>query len=155
MILSYYPDTDTLDVRFRLPEKTAHDTLSSAEEAARKRAQEASVGPPEVAEVETYEADSSGQTLAHYREGRLVEMTIEHASRRAPESWDLASLRREAAQVAASTGRVVESVTHDLIHDRTSFQTGELGPQSPHTSDEAVQEYNRMIDEIEKTSAAA
>jgi hypothetical protein len=78
-------------------------------------------------------------------------MSIEHASRRAPESWDLASLRREAAQVAASTGRVVESVTHDLIHDRTSFQTGELGPQSPHTSDEAVQEYNRMIDEIEKT----
>ena len=155
MILSYYPDTDTLDVRFRLPGKNAHDTLSSAEEAARKRAQEASVGPPEVEEVETYEADSSGQTLAHYREGRLVEMTIEHASRRAPESWDLASLRREAAQVAALTGRVVESVTHDLIHDRTSFQTGELGPQSPHTSDEAVQEYNRMIDEIEKTSAAA
>lgn len=155
MILSYYPDTDTLDIRFRLPEKTAHDTLSSAEEAARKMTQEASAGPPEVEEVKTYEADSSGQTLVHYREGRLEEMTIEHASRRAPESWDIASLRREAAQVAASTGRVVESVTHDLIHDRTSFQTGELGPQSPHTSDKAVQEYNRMIDEIEKTSAAA
>lgn len=155
MILSYYPDTDTLDVRFRIPEKSTHDTLSSAEEAARKMAQEASIGPPEVEEVETYEADSSGQTLAHYREGRLEEMTIEHASRRAPESWDIASLRREAAQVAASTGRVVESVTHDLIHERTSFQTGELGPQSPHTSDEAVREYNQMVDEIAQASATA
>lgn len=153
MILSYYPDTDTLDIRFRTPAKTRHETLSSAEETARKMAQEASVGPPEVEDVETYEADSSGQTLAHYREGRLEEMTIEHASRRAPESWDIASLRREAAQVAASTGRIVESVTHDLIHDRTSFQTGERGPQSPHTSDDAVQEYNQMIDEIETASS--
>lgn len=155
MILSYYPDTDTLDIRFRLPEKTTHDTLSSAEEAARDMAQDAVVGPPEAEEAETYEADSSGQTLAHYREGRLEEMTIEHASRRAPKSWDIASLRREAAQVAASTGRVVESVTHDLVHDRTSFQTGELGPQSPHTSDEAVRAFNQMIDEIETASATA
>jgi hypothetical protein len=59
MILTYYSDTDTVDVRFRLPKKTAHDTLSTAEEAARKRAQEACVDPPEVEEVETYEADSS------------------------------------------------------------------------------------------------
>ncbi|MFB6230995.1 MAG: hypothetical protein ABEL04_07545 [Salinibacter sp.] len=57
--------------------------------------------------------------------------------------------------MAATTGRIVESVTHDLRRDRTSFQTGDLGPQSPHTSDEAVQEYNQMIDEIGKTSAAA
>ena len=106
-------------------------------------------------ETETFEADPSGQPLAHYREDRLEELTIEHASRRAPAAWGVESLRREAAQVAATTGRIVESVTHDLRRDRTSFQTGDLGPQSPHTSDEAVQEYNRMIDEIEKTSAAA
>lgn len=43
----------------------------------------------------------------------------------------------------------------DLRRDRTSFQTGELGPRSPHMSDEAVQVFNRMIDEIETISAAA
>lgn len=155
MILSYYPDTDILDVRFRLPEKTTHDTPASAVEAARESAQEASKSPANVEAVETHEADPSGRTLAHYREGRLEEMTIEGASRRAPKDWDIESLRREAAQVAASTGRIVESVTRDLIHDRTSFQTGDLGPQSPHTSDEAVREYNQMIDEIETASAAA
>jgi len=148
MILIYYPDTDTLDVRFR-----GFETPSSGEQVYASEGLDAFAS--ETDETSTFEADPSGQTLAHYREDRLEELTIEHASRRAPESWDIASLRREAAQVAASTGRVVESVMHDLIHDRTSFQTGELGPQSPHTSDDAVQEYNQMIDEIEKTSAAA
>lgn len=154
MILTYYPDTDTLDVDFRDPSVRSSEsppTKEKAMEAAREIVQDSD----EQVETETYEADPSGQTLAHYREGRLEELTIEHASRRAPAAWGIESLRREAAQVAATTGRIVESVTHDLLHDRTSFQTGERGPQSPHTSDEAVREYNQMIDEVEAASAAA
>ena len=154
MILTYYPDTDTLDVAFRIPERRRADTQQEAQQAARELVQEFAE-QSQSGEVETYEADSSGQTLAHYRAGRLEELTIEHATHRAPSDWEIESLRREAAQVAASTGRIVESVTHNLIQERTSFQTGELGPHSPHTSDEAVQDYNRMIDEIEETSAAA
>ena len=150
MILTYYPDTDTLDVRFQVPERSAYDTHQEALEAAR-----ASDEKSRNVETETYEADPSGQTLAHFRAERLEELTIEHASRRAPEAWEIESLRREAAQVAASTGRTVESVIHDPLQDRTSYQTREFGPQSSHTSDEAVQEYNQMIDEIEKASAAA
>lgn len=154
MILTYYPDTDTLDVAFRRPGETYTNTQQDAREAAQDFVREFDE-PSRDVETETYEADPSGQTLAHYRGERLEELTIEHASRRAPSAWEIESLRREAAQVAASTGRIVESVTHDLRRDRTSFQTGELGPQSPHTSDEAVQEYNRMIDEIETASTAA
>lgn len=143
IILTYSPDTDTLDARFR-----------SAAERPDLGKVESLEGPGRLvdsmqSETETYEADPSGQTLAHYREDRLEGLTIEHASRRAPKAWKIESLRREAAQVAASTGRIVESVTRDLLHDRTSFQTGERGPQSPHTSDEAVRKYNQMIDEIE------
>ena len=82
-------------------------------------------------------------------------LTIEYASRRAPAAWGIKALRREAAQVAATTGRLVESVTHDRLRDRTSFQTEEVGPQSPHTSDAAVQAFNQMIDEALETSAAA
>lgn len=154
MILTYYPDTDTLDVDFRDPSvrsAESYPTKEKAMEAAREIVQDSD----EQIETETYEADPSGQTLAHYREDRLEELTIEHASRRAPAAWDIESLRREAAKVAATTGRIVESVTHDLLRDRTSFQTGDSGPQSPHTSDEAVQVFNRMIDEAKKTAAAA
>jgi hypothetical protein len=154
MILTYYPDTDTLDVDFRDPSvrsAESYPTQEKAMEAAREIVQNSDAQ----VETETFEADPSGQTLAHYREDRLEELTIEHASRRAPAAWGVESLRREAAQVAATTGRIVESVTHDLRRDRTSFQTGDLGPQSPHTSDEAVREYNQMIDEIETASAAA
>lgn len=154
MILIYYPDTDTLDVTFHSSEVSTHDTHQEALEVAREMALE-SAQKHQVIETETYEADPSGQTLAHYRENRLEELTIEHASRRAPRAWNIDTLRREAAQVAASTERIVESVIHDPLRDRTSFQTGEFGPKSPHKSDEAVQEYNRMIEEIEKTSAAA
>lgn len=153
-LLIYYPDTDTLDVDFRDPSVRSADsdpTKEKAMEAAREVVQDS----VEQVETVTYDADPSSQTLAHYRENRLEELTIEHASRRAPAAWDIKSLRREAAQVAATTGRIVESVTHDLRRDRTSFQTGDLGPQSPHTSDEAVREYNQMIDEIETASAAA
>jgi len=156
MILTYYPDTDTLDVDFgSSPENEAHayERQKEAQEAARQMARESAAAGH--AETETYDADPTGQTFAHYREERLEELTIEHASRRAPKAWDIPSLRREAAQVAVTTGRVVESVTRDLLHDRTSFQTGELGPQSPHTSDEAVQEYNQIIDEITAASTAA
>ena len=147
MVFTYYPDIDTLDLH-----------LNAEEEKERKcdgQAAQDSADPSRQAETETYEANPTGQTLAHYREDRLEELTIEHASRRAPAAWGVESLRREAAQVAATTGRIVESVTHDLRRDRTSFQTGDLGPQSPHTSDEAVREYNQMIDEIKKASAAA
>lgn len=154
MILTYYPDTDTLDVDFRGVQDLTTETYASqkeAVEAAQERVQESD---EQSRDVETVEADPSGQTLAHYRGGRLEEMTIEHASRRAPTAWDIESLRREAAKVAATTGRVVESVMYDLIRDRTSFQTGERGPQSPHTSDDAVRAYNQMIDEIEAASTA-
>jgi hypothetical protein len=156
MILTYYPDTDTLDVKFGSStehETRTYDTQKKAQEEARWMARE-STGS-EHAETETYDADPTGQTLAHYHGGRLEELTIEHASRRAPSAWDIESLRREAARVAATTGRIVESVTRDLHRDRTSFQTGTLGPQSTHTSDEAVQEFNEMIDEVAAASAAA
>jgi hypothetical protein len=154
MILTYYPDTDTLDVSFwdsAGRETSTYDTQEEAQEAARQMAQTTSGN----GETETYDADPSGQTRAHYRNDRLEELTIEHASRRAPESWDIPSLRKEAARVAVTTGRIVEAVTYDLSRDRTSFQTGHRGPESPYTSDEAVQEYNRMIEEIETASAAA
>ena len=154
MILTYYPDTDTLDVNFRDTtgsDTHTFDTLKDAQESARKMTQSASGN----GETETYDADPAGQTRAHYRNDRLEELTIEHASRRAPESWDIPSLRKEAARVAVTTGRIVESVTYDLSRNRTSFQTGDLGPESPYISDEAVQEYNQMIDEIESASAAA
>lgn len=156
MILFYYPDTDTLDIAFRGPSGRSlevYDTKQEALEAAQHMVQERT-GESREAETKTYEADPSGQTLAHYSENRLSGLTIEHASRRAPAAWDIESLRREAAQVAATTGRIVESVTYDLIHDRTSFQTGKPGPQSPYTSDEAVQEFNEMIDHIEASSPA-
>ncbi len=152
MILTYYPDTDTLDVDFRGASGPTTDTQAETVNAAREKIQEPD---DESVEVETAEADPAGQTLAHYRGGRLEEMTIEHASRRAPADWNIESLRREAAKVAATTGRVVESVTYDLLRGRTSFQTGEPGPQSPYTSDDAVRDYNQMIDEIEATSAVA
>jgi len=151
MILTYYPDTDTLDVNFRHStggEAPTYDTQQEAQEAARQMGQSTVR-----AETETYDADPSGHTRAHYRDDRLEELTIEHASRRAPESWEISALREEAARVAVTTGRIVESVTHDLVRDRTSFQTGELGPESPYTSDDAVQEYNQMVDEIASTSA--
>jgi hypothetical protein len=148
MILIYYPDTDTLDVRFRASETTSSEEQVYASEGLDAFASEAD-------ETHTYEANPSGETLAHYREGRLEELTIEHASRRAPESWEISALREEAARVAVTTGRIVESVTYDLSRDRTSFQTGDRGPESPYTSDDAVQEYNRMIDEIASASAAA
>jgi hypothetical protein len=151
MILTYYPDTDTLDVNFRNStggEAPTYDTQAEAQEAARQMVQSTMRE-----ETETYDADPSGQTRAHYRDDRLEELTIEHASRRAPESWEIPALREEAARVAVTTGRIVESVTHDLVRDRTSFQTGELGPESPYTSDDAVQEYNQMIDEIASASA--
>ncbi|PSQ96775.1 MAG: hypothetical protein BRD55_05735 [Bacteroidetes bacterium SW_9_63_38] len=125
MILTYYPDTDTLDVDFReVPEDDTptYDTLQDAREAARQITQPAS----ENGETETYDADPAGQTRAHYRNDRLEDLTIEHASRRAPESWDISSLRKEAARVAVTTGRIVESVTYDLGRNRTSFQTGDL-----------------------------
>lgn len=154
MILFYYPDTDMLDVHFHTPGVSTHDTHQEAIAAAREMLQGSTKESRDI-QTETYEAHPSGQILAHYSEEHLDGLTIEYASRRAPKAWDVESLRREAAQVAASTGRIVESVTHDLIHDRTSFQTAELGPQSPHTSDEAVREYNQMIDEIETASAAA
>jgi len=147
MVFTYCPDIDTLDLHLNAEEEKERMCVGQA-------AQDPA-DPSRQSETETYEANPTGQPLAHYREDRLEELTIEHASRRAPAAWGVESLRREAAQVAATTGRIVESVTHDLRRDRTSFQTGDLGPQSPHTSDEAVQEYNRMIDEIEKTSAAA
>jgi uncharacterized protein GlcG (DUF336 family) len=141
--LTYYPDTDTLDVDFRDTSGRTTETYytqKKALEAAQEMAQEST---DQSREVETYEAEPSGQTLAHYRNDRLEELTIEHASRRAPAAWSIESLRREAAQVAATTERIVESVTHDLRRDRTSFQTGELGPQSPHTSNEAVRSTRR------------
>lgn len=155
MILTYYPDTDTLDVDFRDPSahsEEAYPTKEEAMEAAREIVRESPEQSQDI-ETETYEADPSGQTLAHYQDDRLEELTIEHASRRAPAAWDITSLRREAAQVAATTGRIVESVTYDLRRDRTSFQTGDLGPQSPYTSDEAVQTFNRMINEAKTTTA--
>ena len=99
--------------------------------------------------------DRSRDRHPHVTREIAEELTIEHASRHAPAAWGIESLRREAAQVAATTGRIAESVTYDFIRDRTSFQTGEHGPQSSHTSDEAVREYNQMIDEIEAASAAA
>lgn len=154
MILTYYPDTDTLDVTFRDSagrEMPTYDTQKEAQEAARQMVE----STVDNSETETYDADPSGQTLAHYRNDRLEELTIEHASRRAPESWDIPSLRKEAARVAVTTGRIVETVTYDLSRDRTSFQTGDRGPESPYTSDDAVQEYNRMVDEIETASVAA
>jgi len=148
MILTYYPDTDTLDVHFRGSEGSSSENQVYVSKGPAPSASESE-------EKETHDAHPSGQTLAHYRGERLEELTIEHASRRAPEAWDIPSLRREAARVAVTTDRIFESVTYDLIKDQTSFQTGDLGPKSPHTSDSAVQEYNRMIDEIEKASAPA
>jgi len=151
MILIYYPDIDTLDVRFR----NGTDGQGMGENVS-----ETVDGPGDLSDSadskkETHEAEPSGYTLAHYQEGRLEGLTIEQASRRAPVAWGIESLRQEAARVAATTGRIVESVTHDLRRERTSFQTGELGPQSPYTSDESVQAFNRMIDEIEAASATA
>lgn len=147
MVFTYYPDIDTLDLHLNAKEEKERMCVGQA-------AQD-SADPSRQSETETYEANPTGQTLAHYREDRLEELTIEHASRRAPAAWGIESLRRKAAQVASTTGRIVESVTHDLRQDRTSFQAGDLGFQSPHTSDEAVREYNQMIDEIKKASAAA
>jgi len=147
MVLTYYPDIDTLDLHLNAVEEKRRTCVAQA-------AQE-SADSSRQSEAETHEVDPSGQTLAHYRDDGLEAITIEHASRRAPAAWGIESLRREAAQVVATTGRIVESVTHDLRRDRTSFQTGDLGPQSPHTSVEAVREYNQLIDEIEAASATA
>lgn len=152
MTLTYYPDTDTLDVDFHVPDGKTFDSGQEARDAAQEAVSETVTSE---SETETYDADPSGQTRAHYKSGQLVGLTVEHASARAPEAWKVSSLRKEAAHVAASTGRIVERVTYDLVTDSHSFHTGEVGPHSPHNSDEAVQEYNRMVDEAKKASAAA
>lgn len=152
MTLTYYPDTDTLDVDFHIPGGGKFDSLREARDAAQEVVSRTMI--PEK-ETETYEADPSGQTLAHYREGQLTGFTVEHASRRAPGAWKISSLREEAAQVAASTGLIVERVTYDLVTDHKSFHTGEHGPHSPYSSDKAVQEYNRMVDEAKTASTTA
>jgi hypothetical protein len=150
MILTYYPDTDTLDVDFDIPHHEAHETQDEAVKTARRILEERS----EEREVETHDAEPSGQTLAHYHEDQLAGLTIEHASRRAPAAWRIDALRKEAAQVAASTDRVVESITYDLIRDRKSIHTGQLGPHSPHTSDKAVREFNELIDHYREATPA-
>jgi len=153
MILTYYPDTDTLDVDFDMPSSEEYETLQEAREAAKDRI-DASITPKRE-DVETYDAEPSGQTLAHYLDNRLHGFTIEHASRRAPAAWKIEALRREAAQVAASTGRIVESVSYNLVRNLKSIHTGRLGPHSPHTSDKAVRDFNDLIDQYrEKTTAA-
>lgn len=105
MILTYYPDTDTLDIHFRdtVERQDPEDVVSRGEPNGRT--------DPVRSETETYEADPSEQILAHYGEGCLDGLTIEHARRRAPETWGIESPRREAARVAATTGRIVESVS--------------------------------------------
>ncbi|MFO8099625.1 MAG: hypothetical protein R6T83_08410 [Salinibacter sp.] len=152
MILTYYPDIDTLDVDFHIPDGEKFDSLQEARDTAQEVVSRTRI-PQEGSE--TYDADPTGQTHAHYRDDKLAGLTIEHASVRAPEAWNIPSLRKEAAKVAASTGRIVERITYDLLSNRKSIHQGGLGPQSPHTSDEAVQEFNEMIDEIEAASAAA
>lgn len=155
MILTYYPDTDTLDVDFDMPYLEEYNTLQEARESADKSIKVMSPITPKRGEVDTYDAEPSGQTLAHYLDDQLHGLTIEHATRRAPAAWKIEALRTEAAQVAASTGRVVESITYDLIQNRKSIHTGQLGPHSPHTSDEAVRDFNALIDHYrEKTTAA-
>jgi hypothetical protein len=153
MILTYHPDTDTLDVDFDIPHQGEYETLQEARESKRKRSEMVSTYREE--EVDTHDAEPSGQTLAHYLNEELRGLTIEHASRRAPAAWKIEALRQEAAQVAASTGRIVESVTYNLVRNLKSIHTGRLGPHSPHTSDQAVREYNELIDHYrEKTTAA-
>lgn len=154
MTLTYYPDTDTLDVLLSMGEgqdtNDKRDAVAGARVLVREKTSEF-----DGVQTVTHEADPSGQTLAHFREGGLEELTIEHATRRAPAGWAIESLRQEAAEVAAATNRIVESVTYNLVADRSSFETGEAGAHSPHTSDAAVQEFNQMIDDVEKTSTAA
>lgn len=150
MILTYYPDTDILDVDFGLPRQGENATPQEAQEAAQVLAGAAQPA----GDTETYDAEPTGQTRAHYFKGRLEGLTIEHASRRAPAAWKIGALRREAARVAASTGRIVEHVRYDLVGDAKSMRKGQAGPHSPHTSDEAVREYNRLIDRFKETAAA-
>ena len=152
MILTYYPDVDTLDVRFDIPPPSVHDAADEAVEEARGVS---NVQAERRADAETHDADAAGHIQAHLREGRFDGLTIEHASRRAPADWNIDELRREAAQVAASTNRIIESVRHDVINDRKSFQTGQLGPHSAHTSDAAVREYNALVDHYREKTAAA
>lgn len=150
MILTYYPDTDTLDVEFDIPHQEEYETQEQAASAARRMRSQRSEK-----ETATHDAEPTGQTLAHYRNGHLHGLTIEHACERAPAAWDVEQLRKEAAQVAASTGRIVEHITYDIIRDRKSIQTGQQGPYSPHTSDEAVRDFNQLIDHYrEKTPTA-
>ena len=113
MILTYYPDTDTLDVSFHSPGRRTHEAHPEAVEAAREGGQEFTRHRENV-ETETHEAGPSGQTLIHYRKDCLEEMTIQHASRRAPAAWGIKALRREAAQVAATTGRLVENLFGEM-----------------------------------------
>jgi len=71
-LLTYYPDTDTLDVTFCLPEGTTRETHKEAVGAAQRAARESEEKSRNV-ETKTYEADPSGQTLAHFRADRLEE----------------------------------------------------------------------------------
>jgi hypothetical protein len=98
ILLTYYPDTDTLDVDFRDPSVRSAESYPTTQEKAMEASREIIQDSDEKVETETYEADPSGRALAHYREDRLEELTIEHASRRAPAAWGIEALRREAAQ---------------------------------------------------------
>ena len=149
--LTDFPNTDTPDVRFR----SGTDEQSIEQNTVEPLDDPENLADAADSKKEPHEGEPSGCTRAHYERERLVGLPIEHVSRRAPASWDTESLRREAAQVAASAGRLVESVTRDRLRDRTSFQTGELGPQSLHTSDATVPAFNQMVDEALETSAAA
>lgn len=151
MILTYYPDIDTVDVSFNTPHREVKVTVSQVVGTVR----DTSSLQAAIVNTETLEADSAGHIQTHVQDGRLAGLTIEHASQHAPVAWNIEELRREAAQIAASTNRIIESITHDVINDRRSIQTGQQGTHSTHTSDQAVRDFNELIDHYrEKTTAA-
>jgi hypothetical protein len=151
MILTYYPDIDTVDVSFNTPHREGKITVSQVVGTARDMPGLQAA----IVNTETLEADATGHIQTHMQEGRLAGLTIEHARKHAPAAWNIEELRREAAQIAASTNRIIESITHDVINDRRSIQTGQQGPHSTHTSDKAVRDFNELIDHYrEKTTAA-
>ncbi len=126
MILTYYPDVDLLEVDFEGSD--ASEESSQVEESA-----------------VAYDADSEGTIQAIEVGGRLRVLVITQASEQAPRTWDVPSLRREAARVAAATGDLVTFVRFEPESGEKSFATGGEGPYSEFASDEAVQEYNTLV----------
>lgn len=117
MKLTYFPDTDTLDVVY------ANEVCPVAE---------------------TMDGPTENILLDFDEEGRVMGITYEHASRTAPAEWKIDRLRRHIAARAREIGRRVLQAEITTGGRVMELVTEEGSPESPY-EDGAVREYNELV----------